>query len=64
MKWTWIVISALVAAGCSQITAYQPPNPCAPQEAQQSPGGGWSGNYPTPHMVSRGTSGGYGTVCE
>jgi hypothetical protein len=64
MKWTWIIVNVLLVAGCSHMTAYQPPNPCAPPAAQQSPDGGWSGNYPTPHTVSRGTSGGYAVVCE
>jgi hypothetical protein len=63
MKWRWVVLSALLA-GCSQITAYQAPNPCAPREAQQSPDGGWSGNYPTPHMVALGKGVGHTVVCE
>jgi len=63
MKWTGIIVGALLAAGCS-FKAYQPPNPCAPLAAQQSPGGGWSANFPTPHMIALGTSAGSRVVCE
>ena len=58
MKWTWIIASVLLSAGCSQITAYQSPNPC-------DPGGKWPDgtNYvPTPHLVALGE--GHTVVCQ
>jgi len=61
MRWTSVILSAVLAAGCSQIITGEPPNPCAPGVAQ-SPGGT---NYvPTPHLVALGTWQGYKVVCE
>jgi hypothetical protein len=60
-KWAWIIVGALLSAGCSGVTAYQPPNPCAPRAAQESPGGGWEG-FPTPKLMALGE--GYRVVCE
>jgi len=63
MRWTWIIVSALLAAGCSQIMTAQPSNPCAPGVAQ-SQGAGGMNSTPTPHLVARGTSEGFSVVCE
>jgi len=57
MRWTSIIVSALLAAGCSQIITSEPPNPCA-----QSQGG--MSYVPTPHLVALGTWQGYKVVCE
>jgi len=61
MRWTSIIVSALLAAGCSQIITSEPPNPCAPAVAQ-SPGG--MSYVPTPHLVALGTWQGHKVVCE
>ena len=58
--WTIIVVS-LLAAGCSQVTAYQPPNPCAPGVPASE---AWTSNLPTPHLVALGTWQGHKVVCE
>jgi hypothetical protein len=59
MKWTWIIVGALLSVRCSQITAYQPPNPCAPGVAQSQ---GGTNYVRTPHLVALGE--GYTVVCE
>ena len=59
MRWTSVILGALLSAGCSQITAYQPPNPCAPGVGQSQ---GGTHYVPTPHLVALGE--GYTVVCE
>ena len=59
MRWTSVILGALLSAGCSQITAYQPPNPCAPGVGQSQGGPHY---VPTPHLVALGE--GYTVVCE
>jgi len=59
MRWT--SVSAVLAAGCSQIITGEPPNPCAPGVAQST---GGTNYVPTPHLVALGTWQGYKVVCE
>jgi hypothetical protein len=61
MRWTSVIVSALLAAGCSQIITSEPPNPCAPGVAQSQ---GGTSYVPTPHLVALGTWQGYKVVCE
>ena len=61
MRWTSVILSALLAAGCSQIITTVPPNPCAPGVAQSE---GGTKYVPTPHLVALGTWQGYKVVCE
>jgi len=61
MRWTALILSTVLAGGCSQIMTSEPPNPCAPGVAQSQDGTKY---VPTPHLVALGTWQGYKVVCE
>ncbi len=58
LKWTWIIASVLLSAGCAQMAGYQSPNPVRP------PGkvAGRHEQHRTPHLMALGE--GHTMVCE